>query len=537
MNILLNHPWLIDLSLDLKRSLEKNEQQLNALDGYLSEVERGELPAEFKSFSHFGNALLDLSYGELARQAYRLGLGKESQELIWNNIGFSLYKQEKFEESCHYFKAALKIRPDYNLAINNLANAQIKHALVLFNHDGQSNLDLAEKLLLESLSYKPNHDWAYLNLGNVWRRKDGVNKAILWFNLALEVNPGYATAHNNLAHAYLSIGNYIDGFSHYEYRWSSSDFPSKNARFESIPYWDGLSDLNHRCILLHWEQGFGDMIQFCRYTYLLRDRYPDSHIILETMNPLLPLLQQLASTQGFELAKGRKRVAPPVNKVVSNERSQHSGLKIDVVFPLMSLARLFTTNEETIPCFDGYLSRPVPPPSWKQFLKGRKKKGGKFIGIQWAGRPSHGNDKQRSVSLEVFRPLIEIGVQHGFTFISFQDGAAKEELNTLGMSHLVIDVSTRVHSFADTAMMMRDLDHFVSVDTANLHLAGSLGVPAIGLIAWRSDFRWLQDRSDTPWYPSMRLIRQKRMLVWAGVCDEILPILLSTEKITNPKAA
>jgi tetratricopeptide (TPR) repeat protein len=526
MNILLNHPWLIDLSLDLKRNLEKNDQQLNALDVYLNEVERGNLPAEFKSFSHFGNALLDLSYGELARQAYRLGLGKESQELIWNNIGFSLYKQDRFEESCHYFKAALKIQSNFSLAVNNLANALIKHALVLFGLDGQKNLDLAEKLLLESLSYKPDHDWAYLNLGNVWRKKDGINKAILWFKLALQTNPTYGTAHNNLAHAHLTIGNYADGFAHYEQRWSSSDFPSKNARFENIPYWDGSSDLNNQSILLHWEQGFGDMIQFCRYVYLLRDRYPKANIILETMEPLVPLFQQLASPEGFEVAKGRKRKTPPVNRVVSNDRGLTPGLNVQWVFPLMSLAKIFTVSEATIPRFDHYLYRPIAHPAWKEFLKSQKRKGSKLIGIQWAGRPSHGNDKHRSVSLEVFRPLIEMGNQYGFTFVSFQDGQAKEEVKKLGLNHLVVDVSQRVRSFADTAIMIKDMDHFVSVDTANLHLAGSLGVPAIGLIGRRSDFRWLLDRSDTPWYPSVQLIRQKHMLVWDGVCDEIMSLIL-----------
>lgn len=522
---LTQHPWLADIGFNAKTRLNQDANFRDLLFDYVEAITQKALPNKFNSFSHFGNQLLDWECYELARQIYVLGLGKEDQAIIWNNFGFSYVKQGRHEEALSYFRAALKINPSLQLAINNLAAALINQALKLFNLDGKDNLDRAEKLLFESLSVKPDHDWALLNLGNTWRKKGSVHKAIFWFELALQANPDYAVAHNNLSHAYLITGDFKKGFAHYEQRWFTADFPSKSARFTDRTYWDGKENLNGRTILLHWEQGFGDMIQFCRYTHLLKRAYPEARIILETMPPLLDLFGQFVSSEGFEKATVKQTPTYPVDQLISNDRKLQVDLKIDYVYPLMSLAKIFTQDEASIPVNFAYLLRPQANESWKDFLKEHRVKGRRLIGINWAGRPTHGNDKHRSMHLKELKAFIESQEFSGDLFLSFQDGIAKQQIAELKLESRVIDVSERIKSFSDTAMMLADLDWLISIDSANLHLAGALGVKSIALIAVRSDFRWLLDRSDSPWYPSMHLLRQKQELIWDDLAPRITKVI------------
>lgn len=519
------HPWLADLGSNAKARLNNDAKFRDLLLEYTEAITKRALPKQLDSFAHFGNQLLDLECCELARQAYVLGFGKEDQALIWNNVGFSYVKEHHYKKALSYFRAALQINPRFQLAINNLAAALINQALKLFELDGKDNLDQAEKLLLESLSVKPDHDWALLNLGNVWRKKGSVHKAICWFELALQANPDYAVAHNNLAHAYLTIGDFKKGFAHYEQRWFSSDFPSKLARFTDRAYWDGKENLNGKTILLHWEQGFGDMIQFCRYTFLLKKAYPEARIILETMPPLVGLFEQLANSDGFEKAKVKQTPAHPVDQVISSDRALLAGLKIDFVYPLMSLAKIFTWDEASIPANFAYLVKPRANKSWENFLREHRIKGRRLIGINWAGRPTHGNDKHRSMHLRDLKAFIESKEFSDDLFLSFQDGTAKRQIAELQLESRIIDVSERIKSFSDTAMMLADLDWLISVDSANLHLAGAMGIKSIGLIAVRSDFRWMLGRSDSPWYPSMHLLRQKQELTWDDLSPRMAKII------------
>jgi tetratricopeptide (TPR) repeat protein len=528
INLLSQHPWLTNLGNKASTRLNQDAKFRNLLVNYVEDITHKVLPKEFNSFIDFGNLLLGFGCNELSRQAYILGIGNGSQghiANIWNNVGFAYVEEERYEEALNYFKIAIQNKPDYQLAINNLASALINLALKLFSLEGKENIDRAEKLLFESLAVKPNHAWAMLNLGNIWRSRGSVHRAIAWFELALLDNPNYANAHNNLAHVYLTIGKFKKGFRHYEYRWFINDFTS-NARFKDQIYWDGKECLNGKTILLHWEQGFGDMIQFCRYTYLLRKAYPEARIILETMPQLVELFGQLASPEGFEQVKGVGDYGYPVNQVISNDRSLQTELNVQFVYPLMSLARIFTHDEASIPAWSAYMARPFASGSWENFVKGIHANGKRLIGINWAGRPSHKNDKHRSIHLNELKTFIEGSESSDVQFVSFQIGSAKQQIVELKLNSRILDVSEKINSFSDTAMMLADMDWFISVDSANLHLAGAMGVKSIGLIAARSDFRWMLDRTDSPWYPSVYLLRQKQKLNWDDLNSRLVTLIV-----------
>lgn len=518
---LIEHPWITAARQESRQRILDDSDFCKTIAEALSSIE-SQSHNGYSSFTAMGNKLLDWNFYELSRQAYTCGFEKDNKSVIWNNLGFAYMKEGKEDIAVNYFRRSLQINPKYTLAINNLAASLIKIGLKYFDLDGKENLVAAEKFLFESLAVKPNHDWALLNLGNVWMRKGHVNKSILWYELAIEANENCITAHNNLGHAYLKLGDYVRGFEHYEWRSVSCRHPIKDI---NIPYWDGAENLDDKTILLHWEQGFGDMIHFSRYCFCLRKLYPKARIILETMPPLVPLLSQLADKSGFQRNLDAKCKTPPVNQVISNDRQQQSGMNIDFVYPLISLAKIFTIDESTIPRFSAYLGRPKPAKGYFDFLGNVRAQGKKLIGINWAGRPTHGNDKHRSIHLKVLRELVESPYFRDYQFLSFQLGDSRNQIAELGLQTRIIDISDRIKDFSDSAIILGELDWFISVDSAYLHLAGAMGVNAIGLIPARSDFRWLQDRTDSPWYPSIRLLRQKKELVWDGLAREIAGVI------------
>ena len=264
-----------------------------------------------------------------------------------------------------------------------------------------------------------------------------------------------------------------------------------NRSFNSELWRD--QNLEGKSILVYCEQGFGDTIQFIRYIFLLAKEKPKT-IYLETHKPLASLLREISG----------------INKVFVRGDAL---LKSDYHIPLMSLANRFETTLEKIPNPRSYLKAPdVSPYSFEKNKLGQKLT---KVGLVWAGRRSHRNDKNRSMSLTLCLPFLK---NPNIMFYSLQiDG----EDECKKYPDYVIDLSCYLTDFASTGSIINNLDLLITVDTALAHLAGSMGVKCWVMLAFAPDWRWLLNRDDSPWYSSIRLFRQKKPGDWEGVVREI----------------
>jgi hypothetical protein len=289
-------------------------------------------------------------------------------------------------------------------------------------------------------------------------------------------------------------GELREGFEKYESRWRLETLPPRGF---PAPLWNG-EDLSGRTILLHAEQGYGDTIQCLRYVPQVAAR--GGWVVLEVPKELLGLARRLPEV-GQLLARGD---ALP---------------RFDLQCPLFSLPRAFATTIETIPAQVPYLSaEPEAIARWRIRLGERP---GLKVGLAWAGSPQHRNDARRSIAIETLLPLLRL---EGVRWFSLQVGERAADLARLP-GGLVTDLSPDLIDFAETAAVIGNLDLVIAVDTASAHLAGALGRPAWVLLRARPDWRWLLEREDSPWYPSLRLFRQHRPGDWEEVVRRVAAAL------------
>jgi hypothetical protein len=310
---------------------------------------------------------------------------------------------------------------------------------------------------------------------------------------------------HNLALGQLLKGNYKAGWANHEIRITLAEraavYVLVHKLFKVIPQWDGKSSLKGKNLLLMHEQGFGDTIQFVRYVRNLLDQ--GVHVAVHVVDPLERLFRTL----------------PPEVKLVKHSDKLPN---CDVSYLMMSLPHaLGTDTVEHIPSYPSYLSATAEDiAKWKQFLEQKAIVAAPKlrVGLVWAGNPDHGSDLKRSIPLDVMASLLEL---KEIQFVSLQKGGKPGDLDRLENDFKIINAGQEFTDFADTAGMIANLDLVISVDTSVVHLAGALGAPTWTLVAFSPDWRWLQHRDDSPWYPSMRLFRQKKNGDWAGVIASV----------------
>jgi hypothetical protein len=310
------------------------------------------------------------------------------------------------------------------------------------------------------------------------------DEALECFREATALRADYAEEHWNKELMLLSKGEFQDGWREYEWRLSLAGAPRIPR-----PRWEGQNPAGSS-IMLFAEGGFGDVIQFIRYAPMLAKL--GATVFLECHQELVPLLGRV---NGIAAAFGPGQKLPT----------------FDWSAPLQSLPRLFRTTLETVPRDVPYVSAlPQRAAYWRQRLARDAFK----VGLVWAGNPV--NPDPRSRSLELFAPLADIG---GVSFYGLQKSieASQPVPRGMQMAHL----GESLTDFAETAAVAVNMDLIISVDTSTAHLAGALGVPVWTLIPSNSDFRWLRDREDSPWYPTMRLFRQRSAGNWTSVIDQI----------------
>jgi Flp pilus assembly protein TadD len=366
-----------------------------------------------------------------------------------------------------HLKAALTVHPQQADAVEYLGAAC--HALAGYRE--------AVVWSLRAHALRPERAEPLSNLGTALRDARSFAAADTCFSAAIERDPNATAARLGLAVSRLVQGDLAGGFAAFEARWKR--LPT--------PQWKG-EPLNGRRLLIHGEQGYGDAIQFLRYVPLTARM--GGRVTLEVHPALVRLFANIA--EGVAVV-ARGDAIPP-----------H-----DVQCPMMSLAHAFGTTLTGIPANVPYL-RPDPAEAvaWASRLgdDGRPR-----VGLVWAGNPEHANDRNRSLPVAALAPLLAVP---DIRFFSLQAGDARRDLPPG-----VTDAINGVRDFADSAALMANLDLVISVDTAPLHLAGALGRPAWGLIAFAPDWRWLIDRDDSPWYPTLTLFRQSEPGDWRPAMD------------------
>jgi len=397
-------------------------------------------------------------------------------------LGAVLRKLGRWEESADCCLRETEISPadadaHYNLGLARQSLKPPGEALAAFQ---------------QAVSLRPDYVDALVGLGQALRQTGDHLAALESLERAVVLEPARAEAHCELATLLLSLGRFERGWSEYEWRWQLNDRTLPPTRFAQ-PLWDG-QDLGGRRILLHCEQGFGDVIHFSRYAALVAERH--GTVILGCPESLRPIM---------ETVRGVTEVAV--------SRRGHPSFEVQV--PLMSLPAIFGTTVETVPRQIPYLRAPAAKPASPPWVKDAP---GLKVGLVWAADSASPNAWLRSLPLDCCEPLLALP---GIHWYSLQVGLAADALAEPAFAGRLADLGRRLADFGDTARAIAALDLVISVDTCVAHLAGALGKPVWTLLPFDADWRWMIGRADSPWYPTMRLLRQSQRGDWPGVISQV----------------
>ncbi len=430
------------------------------------------------------------------------------------NAAIRLHRKGDRAAAATAYRALLSIDPACAPAWINLG--------VLLRSQGQ--IDAAVICLSRGVSLTRGDGPAWSNLGNALRAANRLEEARHAQETAINLSPGAAQIHYNLGLVYrdlgdldtaqdsfrragllgydkpdlawdraltrLLAGDFAGGFKDYESRWA---LPENPPRHSDLPQWQGVDGAG-RSILVHHEQGLGDTLQFCRYVPRLAKRF--DRVVFEVQTPLIPLL---AACPGFSAVTLVGKGSPVA--------------ACDFQSPLLSLPQHFVDPPDALFGDTPYLTPPSTasalPEAPNEHLK---------VGLVWAGKPSHRNDRNRSIALADFARLLDVA---GISFYSFQVGTESRQIDATGFTGLVHDCSSMIAHYGDTAALIGQTDLLISVDTSAVHLAGGMGVPVWTLLPFAPDWRWQLQRADTPWYPSMSLFRQTSPGDWREVIDRV----------------
>jgi hypothetical protein len=332
----------------------------------------------------------------------------------------------------------------------------------------------------------------FLNHSICLLRSARVREAVDLLESRLPRNPN-VQAHCHYSLALLLSGRMKEGWDQFEFRWL--DGPLKPARPNFVkPAWTG-QPLEGKTILIRSEQGYGDFFQFIRYA---------PHVKAQGAQVLLTVPELVR-----EIAEG----ADGIDEVLKPNRPYpHFDFYVD----MLSLPRVFGTTLHDVPCQVPYLEVDAARrAAWAARIGNSS---GFNVGLAWAGSPTHLRDRNRSISLEVLQPFSGL---ENVNFYSLQKGPAASEARSDDSKLAVVDLESDLVDFADTAALIDVLDLVICVDTSVAHLAGALGKPVWVMLPKFGDWRWLEDRDDSVWYPSMRLFRQQQHDDWSTVVDAI----------------
>lgn len=471
--------------------------------------------------------------------------------------GCSFLEAEDFSRAEHNFRKSLELLPDRASTLTNLSAAQLKlrkysearataqKAISVESNNSEAylnlglieielkNFDTAIKFLDKVLSLKPDHPQGWYNKGNMLHELKRYDEAIANYDKALALKPDFLEAWSNkglslselkrydeaIAHydkaidfdasyfdaywyksiAQLAIGDFIDGWKNYEYRWKKKD--AEFYKHSSIPLLQNVNDIFQKKILVWCDQYYGDSIQFSRYVNILTSM--GAKVVFEVKNPLKEIFRN--SFQSSLI------ISP--NDLIP---------KVDYQISTSSLPLLFRTTVHDIPKSSAYLkSSSQVSRDWKNFLN---LNGNKLnIALACSGNTLHYKNDNRPIKLKLFEPLLDIA-----NIFLVQKEIEETDSDFFDVHPEIRFIGNEIQTFNDTAAIIEKMDLTISIDTSVAHLSGALGKTTWLLISWASDWRWFLDREDSPWYPSMKIYRQPVIGDWRSVLDRVKLDLIST---------
>ena len=443
-------------------------------------------------YCNLGNILLENGQFQDAIDVFRaaIAIRPDSAEALCN-LGYSLKEAGRFDEAIAACRRSIQVRPDNPEAYTNLGSAL----------QGDDQIDEAIAAHRHAIALRPGYAEAHNNMGSAMREAGQFDEALAEFNKAVELRPDLPAAHHDLAFALLSHGDFDRGWVEYEWRWKCRNFTSPRRDFTQ-PRWDG-SSFKDRTLLVYAEQGLGDAIQFVRYLPMVAER--GGRVVLECQPLLREMFRNLVQTISGDCQIVCQGEALP---------------EFDLQCPLLSLPLIFQTTLATIPSQAAYLFPELEQiNSWRKRLEssGRDLK----VGLVWAANPTFKLDRYRSLTLD---RLALLGDVPGVTFYSLQKGLAAAQAKRPPPGMKLVDRTEEFVLFNNDALIAA-LDLIISVDTSVAHLAGALGRPTWVPLCFATDWRWMLHRTDSPWYPSMRLFRQATRGDWDGVVGRVAEAL------------
>ena len=411
-----------------------------------------------------------------------ISLQPERSEAYFN-LARAQELQEKFDSAMDNYRRAVSLQPQWAEASNNLGNTLAE----LGDHDE------ALSCYRRALDMKPAYARACYNMGKLYEMHGDPEQALVAFDQALNINSEFAEAHWDRALLRLTLGRLADGWREYEWGFPVGE---RAVRSVSLPRWNG-DPQTEKCLLVCAEQGVGDQIMFASCLSQAKDRV--DRCIIECEPRLKPLFAR-SFTDATVIGTGESLASVP--------------RPADMYIPLGSLPGLFRSEVGHFPMYRGYLVA-----NSEQLEKWRARyvaiDGGIKVGISWRGGKKRRVKQQRSTVLDQWCDILNTG---NVQFINLQYGDCKNELADFKHRHGVIvhdwNDADPLRNLDDFAAQITALDLVISVDNATVHIAGALGVPVWTLLPYAADWRWLRNRADSPWYPSMRLFRQSGLNDW-----------------------
>jgi tetratricopeptide (TPR) repeat protein len=460
-------------------------------------------PLNATPYYNLGLTLQERKEYATALRLYQMALELQPANVkILNNQGIVLKELKRYEQALSSYAQAITLDPRYARSYVNRAGTWLR----------LGNVDAALADCDRAIQLQADHVEAWFNRAFVLAEGGRHADAITGYQYVLTLDPHHAMAQFALSLCYLITGNLLHGWQQYEWRWQDQSLGIKKPTLPQ-PEWDGHCSLLGKKILVYFEQGLGDTLQFCRFVQPLKQQGAEVILLVQ------PVLQDLVQS------------LDPGMQVVSGGQLP----EVDYLAPLLSLPLLLGIGLAELPTASGYLHASAERlQHWQQRLGPQLKL---RIGLAWRGNSVHKNDHNRSLSLAALLQALP----EQFDYVCLQKDLDADERQRLQSRPDIRVFSDELTTFSDTAALCQQLDLVISVDTSVAHLAGALGKPLWVLLPFNPDWRWLLERTDSPWYPDATLLRQPEYGDWSSLLDT-LPQRLSAwlqdpHRATQPHAS